>query len=268
MYRFALRPRWLLGHVLAVAAVVGFVSLGFWQLRRLDDRREFNAVVARRGDAPVRPLAALLRAAEGNARSLRWRRATVTGTYDTGAEVLLTARSRAGRPGHHVLTPLVTGDDGAVIVDRGWVPYQVAGPPVRRAAPPGGCVTIHGVVFTGTATDRYGRTGSGRLEFVSEVDLARLAGPSPAALAPVYVQLRRQSPPQPGPFPAPAELPALTEGPHLSYAGQWFLFAAVVAVGYPVLLARTAREQRGGARDGDERTGDPTATAPGAGRGS
>jgi surfeit locus 1 family protein len=265
MYRFALRPRWLLGHVLALAAVVGFVTLGFWQLRRLDERREFNAVVERRGDAPVRPLGALLRAA-GDERSLRWRRATVTGTYDPGAEVLLTARSQAGRPGHHVLTPLVTDAGRAVIVDRGWVPYRVAGPPVRPAAPPRGPVTVHGVVFTGTSTDRYGRTASGRLEFVSEVDLARLAGPSPAPLAPVYVQLRRQSPPQPGPFPVPARLPALTEGPHLSYAGQWFLFAAVVLVGYPLLLVRTARDQRGG-RPG-ERIGDRPATTPVAGRGS
>ncbi len=29
-------------------------------------------------------------------------------------------------------------------------------------------------------------------------------------------------------------------GPHLGYAGQWFLFAAVVLVGYPVLLRRRA----------------------------
>ncbi|CAN5310783.1 SURF1 family protein [soil metagenome] len=266
MYRFLLRPRWLLGHVLAVAAVVGFVSLGFWQLRRLDERRELNAVVERRGDAPARPLAALLRAADGDAQPLQWRRATVTGTYAPGAEVLLTARSRAGRPGHHVLTPLVTGDDRAVIVDRGWVPYQVPGPPVRLAAPPGGQVTVHGVVFTATPTDQYGRTASGRLEFVSAVDLDRLAGASPAPLAPVYVQLSRQSPPQPGSYPVPARLPALTEGSHLSYAGQWFLFAAVVVLGYPVLLARTAREQRGDGHHG-EHLGDPPATAPVAGRG-
>ncbi|MDP8978710.1 MAG: SURF1 family protein, partial [Actinomycetota bacterium] len=194
-------------------------------------------------------------------------RATVTGTYDTGAEVLLTARSRDGQPGHHVLTPLVTGDGRAVIIDRGWVPYRVPGPPVRPAAPPGGPVTVHGVVFTPTSTDQYGRAASGRLEFVSEVDLDRLAGASPAPLAPVYVQLRRQSPPQPRPYPVPSRLPPVTEGPHLAYAGQWFLFAAVVVVGYPLLLARTVREQRGGARHG-ERLGDPPATAPVAGRGS
>lgn len=267
MHRFLLRPRWLAGHVLVVVAVVGFVNLGFWQLRRLDERRQLNAVVRRRHEAPARPLSALLRGAGGDPRSVQWRRATVTGTYDTGAEVLLTARSRAGQPGHHVLTPLVTGDDRAVIIDRGWVPYRVPGPPVRPATPPVGPVTVHGVVLTGRRTDQYGRAESGRLEFVSQVDLDRLAGPAPAPLAPVYVQLRRQSPPQPGSLPVPARLPPLTEGPHLSYAGQWFLFAIIVVVGYPLLLARTAREQRGGARHGGH-LGDPPAAAPVAGRGS
>ena len=36
--------------------------------------------------------------------------------------------------------------------------------------------------------------------------------------------------------------PDLGEGPHLGYAVQWFLFAAVGLVGYPFLLRRRARE--------------------------
>ena len=37
------------------------------------------------------------------------------------------------------------------------------------------------------------------------------------------------------------EPPEVSLGPHLGYAVQWFLFAAVVLTGYPLLLRRTIR---------------------------
>ena len=46
-YRFALRPRWLLSHLLIVVLVVVMISLGFWQLRRLDERKTYNDAVPR-----------------------------------------------------------------------------------------------------------------------------------------------------------------------------------------------------------------------------
>jgi cytochrome oxidase assembly protein ShyY1 len=45
--------------------------------------------------------------------------------------------------------------------------------------------------------------------------------------------------PAPDVYPIPVGTPELTEGSHLSYAVQWFLFAAVVVIGYPILLKRT-----------------------------
>jgi cytochrome oxidase assembly protein ShyY1 len=57
---------------------------------------------------------------------------------------------------------------------------------------------------------------------------------------PVYLALETQDPAQQGDLPVPLDLPELGEGPHLSYAVQWFLFAAVVAIGFPVLVIRTA----------------------------
>ena len=45
-YRFALRPKWILSHLFVVALVVLMINLGFWQLRRLDQRRA-------RGEAPI-----------------------------------------------------------------------------------------------------------------------------------------------------------------------------------------------------------------------
>ena len=33
------------------------------------------------------------------------------------------------------------------------------------------------------------------------------------------------------------------EGPHLDYAGQWFIFATLTVIVYPLLLRRTARHK-------------------------
>jgi cytochrome oxidase assembly protein ShyY1 len=69
----------------------------------------------------------------------------------------------------------------------------------------------------------------------------------PQAFAPYRLRsdyLVLAQPPVPEPYPVPTEAPEVGLGPHLGYAGQWFLFAGVVAVGYPVLLRRTLRRDR------------------------
>jgi cytochrome oxidase assembly protein ShyY1 len=57
------------------------------------------------------------------------------------------------------------------------------------------------------------------------------------------VQLQRQEPPQPGELPALVPPPDLSEGPHLSYAIQWFTFAAVALVGTALLVRREVRDR-------------------------
>ena len=53
--RFLLSPRWLLSHLFVVLLVVTMVNLGFWQLRRLDEKRDRNALIESRMDQPVVP---------------------------------------------------------------------------------------------------------------------------------------------------------------------------------------------------------------------
>ena len=38
-------PKWIAFHVLVVVVVVAMINLALWQLRRLDERRDFNAQV-------------------------------------------------------------------------------------------------------------------------------------------------------------------------------------------------------------------------------
>ena len=56
-YSFLWKPRWILSHLFILALVVTFVNLGFWQLRRLDERRTYNALVESRQDLPAATVA-------------------------------------------------------------------------------------------------------------------------------------------------------------------------------------------------------------------
>ena len=138
-------------------------------------------------------------------------------------------------------------DDGsAVIVNRGWVPIDVAGPPVPSATPPTTNVTVEGLVRESQVRDGFGPTDppTGILDRVARVDVERLQQQSSYELVNFYVDLEQQIPAQPRALPAGLEPPELSEGPHLSYAIQWFIFTGLVVVGYPILLYRTAQPGR------------------------
>lgn len=233
--------------VLAVTATVVAlvcVRLGIWQLDRLEERRAFNIEVRTALASEPIPLDAVLAEDADPA----YRRVVASGTWDPASEVILFGRSLNGRPGNHVLTPLELGDGRAVLVDRGWVPADVADPPVTGDAAAAGPATIEGILLPSDAGDAGEPSDGAALpEQVRAIDVASLDPAIPAALVPgVYLLRARQEPAQDRPVPAP--LPELTEGPHLGYAIQWFTFAAVALVGGVVLAQR---DRRAGRVDGD-----------------
>lgn len=243
-YGFVVRPKWVVGHVLALVAVIGFIDLGFWQLRRHDERSAVNDVMSERLGRPPTDLAELVARFGEDPEALEFRRTRVTGTYLPAEEVVWQARTRNGRSGHDVLTPMAVGDR-AVVVDRGWVPIDISDPPVAGAEPTSLEATVVGVVRPGRVRQGLGHTDpdTGELDRISRVDLGRLQQQIEPELYPFYVLLQQQIPEQALDLPLPQDPPTPDAGPHLSYAVQWFLFATITAVGYPLLLSRTARDR-------------------------
>ena len=253
---------------IVVAAVC--VRLGMWQLDRLEGRRAFNAAVAAGLARPPVGIDAAIDEAGGDASRLSYRPVEATGRYDAAHEVILYGRTLDGRPGNHVLTPLVIGDDRAVLVDRGWVPFEEDSPPLGGSlAAPVEDVTVAGVLRPSEIEN-----GPGDLELpaptvpvetVKDIDLAALDAQIPSNLLPQYLQLSAQEPAQPDGLPAAAPLPELSEGPHLGYAMQWFAFALTALVGYAVLLRRDRRDvvsATAASRDTPVRTDTTTARRP------
>jgi cytochrome oxidase assembly protein ShyY1 len=227
--------------VLAFAA--GCIRAAIWQLDRLHQRRAFNAAVERGYTEQPGALDSMVRSGTTpDSDALAYRRVVVRGKYDTSREIVLYGRALGEQPGNHVLTPLVTENGRALVVDRGWVPVGMDQPPVPRAAPPTGEVEVTGVLFPSEG-DLPGASGNQRMTAVSTVDLAKLQEALPYRVYPVYLRLQSQVPEQPGALPRPIPRPALGEGPHLSYTIQWILFATIALVGYVVLFVRDRRRQ-------------------------
>src|SRR5262249_55601399 len=139
MFRFLLKPRWIALGIFAVVVTILCVRLGFWQLDRLHGRRYYNHLFEQGMTTPAQPVEHLIDDAGAGGPQL-YLHASATGTYDTSHEVTLYGRMQDDQPGNHVLTPLRLPDGRAVIVDRGWVPFDMDTPPVSAATPPSGTV--------------------------------------------------------------------------------------------------------------------------------
>ena len=219
-------------HVVVLIAVSLFAVAGFWQLRRLDERRDANALLSKRLAMP--PVRALR-----DGGDLTFRRASLSGRYDTSEEVVLTGRQSQGSPGDHLLTPLTSDDDESIVVDRGWVPART---PKRAAAPPEGQVTVEGVLLPSEGEGPFS-AGGGEADRISRIDVERLGAQMPYDLAGVYLLLDGQDPPQDDGIPVPADLAPRGEGSHLSYAVQWFGFIPTALVVYAAILRRESRKR-------------------------
>jgi surfeit locus 1 family protein len=218
--------------IVAVASIVTAtcIALGFWQLQRLADRRALNAEIrAARSASPT-----IVRTADDIGALSAFRPVVVEGTYDIESEVLLYGRSFDGEPGHYVITPLALDDGSGVLVLRGWVPFSIDRAPVIEAAP-----TVRDVVVEGwlIAPESRGRSRPDRDGIVRTLDISGIGERLPFELAPFAIQLRSHDPPN-AQLPVPVPLPEPSEGPHLSYAIQWFCFAAVAVAGAAILVRR------------------------------
>ncbi len=228
--------------VLVVAGVC--VRLGFWQLDRLEQRRERNAALEQAVERPPIVLrGATLSQISRAPEAFLNRRVTVRGVYDVGQDIVLRGRSREGQPGVHLVTPLRLRDsDTAVLVNRGWAasPDAATVEPTLFAEPgPQQLVGLlqalpAGVNAGGTPAASAGRSGQSTY---ARLDLPTLQARLPYPVAPFYIQqLEPSAPSDHGPDRVP--LPELDEGSHLSYAVQWFSFAAIALVGFAIVVLR------------------------------
>jgi len=231
--------------IAALAVIMLTVSLGNWQLRRADEKRDLQA----RAQAAARQAPAQVSAAPLDAAALDGLRAVVRGEWVPEYTVYIDNRTHKGVAGFHVATPVkIQGSSTHLLVLRGWIarnPYERSAlPPIPNQA---GMIAVEGVVLA-------------RIDKVLELKKAPAPGPgdrlwqnldlqqfsrwSGLSLQPVLLRqvvavdttdsLVRDWP-----------VPGKDVDKHLGYAFQWFGIALATAIFWiSVSVIRSMKERR------------------------
>ena len=213
---------------LALVLILGCLWASQWQYHRGADRHDRNFEITSHTALPIVDLESEISSLDTN----EWRRVTVSGTFSNERQILLRNHYFEGKYGFEVLTAFTSSNGRLFWVDRGWVragASAVEEPEIQPA--PMGEVTITGRIrfdrslpqgnFFALPTD-----GSG---LISEAN-AQASNTKVGIDSNFYLDLLEGSLPELTPE-VPAELPELTDGPHLAYAVQWIIFAGLIAYG-------------------------------------
>lgn len=233
------------GTVILLAALC--VRLGIWQLDRLQQRRESNAWI----ESHLAQLPIDLKDAPRSEDELVYRRVIARGVFDTDHQFVLTNRSLGDLPGVHLVTPSRLEATGtAVLINRGWLPIEDASPEKWAKHQAEGTVTVVGIARSSQEEPRWSfladpTSGPGQPlpESFRLLIIDHVQSHVPRALLPVYVQ--ESQAPELTPAPVPHASIALSQGPHLSYAIQWFSFAGIGLIGGGLWLRRRVQRRRG-----------------------
>jgi cytochrome oxidase assembly protein ShyY1 len=161
----------------------------------------------------------------------------IRGVYDTTHVVLLTGATHDGAPGVGLAMPLRIGN-GAVLIERGWLPADDGVHADLSNVTPADTVTVRGLVepMKRGAGDSPRPLAGGPPSVLTArwLDADSLGSRMPYAIAEWSV---RELPAPDAPA-RPVRLPPTPLNPamHLSYAIQWFVFAAACVVGAIALL--------------------------------
>lgn len=231
-----LRRASLLVTVAIVAATAA--ALGRWQVHRLQARRASNAVLlAARNTPPLRLPTDVLHGEPIDSG----RRVEARGHFDDSGQMVIRGRVQNDAPGVQIVTPfLLDSGAGVLWVLRGFVrsPDAVT-PPDNVPAPAPGEVVINGLALAVPVTGDSGQPllyhGSMTWKRLDRATLERRR----AGSLPVYLLLAGDSA-GPGRL-AVVPPPELSDGPHLSYAIQWFGMAVAALAFGGLMLWRDDR---------------------------
>tara|TARA_B100000902_G_scaffold292895_1_gene279380 strand:+ start:692 stop:1456 length:765 start_codon:yes stop_codon:yes gene_type:complete len=224
--------------VLVIFAFIAMISLGFWQLDRHSQKSEINEKISMRLDNEPLSLVDIAKLKSYEIivmeREFEYRSIAVSGKYIQEDSVLVRNRTYNGVPGFWLLTPFQLSNNQIIVVNRGWVPIAAEN-----------YIDLNTSIFNLTGILRNTELAKGLqradaregvLESLARPDLARYEDQLGYEIFPMYIQLTGQNPQQTDGFPKILDLPKFSEGQHLSYAVQWFIFASIAAVGYPLVL--------------------------------
>jgi len=217
--------------LVALALIVLCVWAAQWQYHRGVDRHARNTIIEERIARDAIELGQIDSVLANN----EWQSIVTTGSFDEKKQILLRNRYSEGKYGYEVLTLFTSTSGEKFWVDRGWVQAgATATTPPEVTSVPAGEVTITGRFRLDSSLPRgsfFALPGSGE-DLVSELNAQ-----SQLNTEEYYLDLLSGSEPSLTPA-VTAQLPSLSDGPHMAYALQWLFFGGLVIYGR-FLIRRT-----------------------------
>jgi cytochrome oxidase assembly protein ShyY1 len=241
-WRFALTRRWATYLIMAVIFAIACGFLSRWQFGRNAETLAANQLVTQNYNATPVALASLLPTKSSYDRQIEWRKAALVGHYLPAKQLLVRDRVLGDDPGFEVLTPFQLTNGSIFIVDRGWVAIgtKQTAPDYIPPAPTGlEHVTARIQQTENVLPGRVAPKGE-----ISEINLSTMASMVKLHGAVTYTGaygLLASETPKPASRPIAPAKPVLDNGPFLSYAFQWILFALMAFGGLAWALRQEYR---------------------------
>lgn len=211
-------------NIIALTLVLLCLWAAQWQYHRGVDRHARNTLIIEQSQMPTLDVADL----KGDLKSFEWRLISLQGSFDDANQILLRNRYNEGVYGFEQLT-LFEYENRKIWVDRGWIKAgsDATVPPVLQPT------QLNSLKITGRLRldsslpqgKFFAVLNDPQRNLVSKLD-ARQG----VQTEDFYVDLISSSDTSMNPV-VPAELPELSDGPHMAYALQWIFFAGLVVYG-------------------------------------
>ena len=217
--------------IISLGLVVLCIWAANWQYTRGVDRHARNNVIEERiAQSPIE-----LSARDADPVNNEWQSVSTNGRFDSNQQILLRNRYSEGKYGYEVLTLFTSNSGEKFWVDRGWVQAgATATTPPEVTKVPEVDVRITGRFRLDSSLPRgsfFALPGAGQ-GLVSELNAQ-----SKLDTEKFYIDLLNGSDPSLTPA-VPAQLPPLSDGPHMAYALQWLFFGGLIVYGR-ILIRRT-----------------------------
>lgn len=146
MSKTSFRPGLALTLVTTLALVV-LLGLGIWQAQKIGPKNQMVAAIEAGLAAAPEPLPVHL----DDPAAVAYRRFSLDGTASSADPVRVYGTNLQGKAGYHLYKPVVRDFGRAVIVNFGWVPYELDSlPPL-----PTGPISIRGVLMTNAVAGSF-----------------------------------------------------------------------------------------------------------------
>lgn len=244
MLKLLRTPRWIGWLAFLVLYVVVCCALGMWQWDRRDQAQTAIARLDANWSAPSTPVSQALPDPAAFDDDQQWQRVELQGRYLVDDALLVRGRIAEGSVGFLQLVPFLTNDNRIFFVDRGWVAVSPESNEVPASYPslPDGELTVLARL---RADEGELRTQDAPTGQVYSADLQRLAAQfDQSVFTGAYGLLENEN----GVVPSDVlvqQRPILDEGPHLSYALQWVVFALIGVGGFIYALRQESLHEAG-----------------------